>query len=567
LSANLAPADSVGFSLAAVKTLPKGSSAFNNNSTMSSFVNSRRQFLQFITNQSALLALSPSLLTGLSSCTHSSEPRLFESLSPSKEDDLRLASGLQASIIRRWGDPINKAGETFGFNNDFTSYMPLEDKVDEGLLWVNHESVLPEFIHNKDTHRLTRSINEVVKEQESVGGSILHLQQRNNQWSMVEGSPYNRRIHGRTPIAFSHGFKIQGSRKAIGTIANCAGGQTPWRTFLTSEENYDDFYGEAFLVNGKRTTLMKDRFNWWKRFNLPPEHYGWIVEIDPLTGKAEKQVLLGRAPHEGATVATTQDNRAVVYMGEDREGGFIFKFVSDGLHFKSGTLYAADTLNGRWLPLDIKTSPALQKNFKTQLDVLTYAHQSAEVVGATPQDRPEDIEIHKTTGDIFIALTKNTKNGNLYGSLLKISEDRDFGSTEFKASTWISGGLKSGLACPDNLCFDRRGNLWVTTDISEKDMTKKEYAPFGNNGLYYIPMSGPAAGQAHLVATAPTEAELTGPWFTPDYQTLFLSVQHPGSGTRSHLAQPTSQWPDGPGQLPKSSVVAIQGPLFQELMG
>ena len=99
----------------------------------------------------------------------------------------------------------------------------------------------------------------------------------------------------------------------------------------------------------------------------PPEHYGWIVEVDPMTGRAEKQILLGRAPHEGATVTMAKEGQAVVYMGEDRDGGFIYKFVSTGAHFKKGTLYAANTLKGSWLPLDLEQSPILKKHFKRQL--------------------------------------------------------------------------------------------------------------------------------------------------------------------------------------------------------
>ena len=166
----------------------------------------------------------------------------------------------------------------------------------------------------------------------------------------------------------------------------------------------------------------------------------------------------------------------------------------------------------------------------------------------------------------FVALTKNKKKGNYYGSLLKISEKGDHDSLQFKADTWVSGGLESGMACPDNLCFDAKGNLWMTTDISEKLIRNPEYKMFGNNGLFYIPLSGPSAGIPIQVASAPVDAELTGPWFSPDNKTLFLSVQHPGSGSRKNLKKPTSTWPDGPGQLPKPAVVAIQGPLFKKLI-
>ncbi len=528
---------------------------------------SRRQFLRFVSSQTTLLGLSPLLLNSLTGCTTTPENSEIKGIQPSFEDKLLLADGLQYKVLARWGDKINKNGETFGFNNDFTCYLPFAGKTNEGLLWVNHESVIPQFIHGKNSDQLTRSINEIIKEQEAVGGSILHVKKISDEWAVQINSKYNRRVHGRTKIPFSHGTTIQGSKAAVGTLANCAGGLTPWGTFLTSEENYDGFYGEAKMVKGQRSVHTFEKFNWWKQFPLPPEHYGWIVEIDPTTGAAEKQILLGRAPHEGATVAVTRDKKVAVYMGEDREGGYIYKFVSTGMNFKDGTLYAADTKNGKWLALNIEKSPVLKNNFRNQLEVLTYAHQSAEIVGATPQDRPEDVAVHPQTGDIFITLTKNSQTGNLYGSLLKISEDKDHDSVTFSADTWISGGLQSGLACPDNLCFDKKGNLWVTVDMSEKDIGNKNYKQFGNNGLFYIPMSGKNAGVPIQVASAPVDAELTGPWFTPDYKTLFLSVQHPGSSGRNNLAHPTSTWPDGKGQMPKPAVVAIEGPLFDQLMG
>lgn len=531
------------------------------------YLTSRREFLKFVSNQSIAIGLSPLAAAALSACQTVGQYDTLTGLSPNREDKLKLIEGLHYNLVAQWGDRINGSGESFGFNNDFTCYFPIEGKINQGLLWVNHESVIPEFIHNKARADLSRSVNEIIKEQEAVGGSIIHIRKSSNKWELLADSKYNRRVHGRTKIPFCNEFVVENSRTAVGTLANCAGGKTPWNTVLTSEENFDDFYGDTQLINKKRVSTKSGRYDWHKQFPLPPEHYGWVVEVDPFTGRAEKQILLGRAPHEGATVVTTKDQRAVVYMGEDREGGFLYKFVSEGLHFKKGTLYAADTITGRWLPLVLDTNKKLQKLFDTQLQVLTYAHQAAEAVGATPQDRPEDIEVHPETGHLFVALTKNLKVDNPYGSLLKIAESSDHDSLDFQASTWVSGGLKTGLACPDNLCFDKNNNLWVTTDVSEKEMGQGPYSDFGHNGLFFVPTTGPSAGIPILVATAPVDAELTGPWFSPDYKTLFLSVQHPGSGTAKNLKRPTSTFPHGKaGKLPRPAVVAIEGPLFETLM-
>ena len=89
------------------------------------------------------------------------------------------------------------------------------------------------------------------------------------------------------------------------------------------------------------------------------------------------------------------------------------------------------------------------------------------------------------------------------------------------------------------------------------------YAGFGNNGLYVFLRSGAHQGKVIRVATAPTDAEFTGPCFSPDYKTLFLSVQHPGGESES-LDKLTSTWPDG--KIPKPSVVTLQGPPLDNIV-
>jgi secreted PhoX family phosphatase len=63
---------------------------------------------------------------------------------------------------------------------------------------------------------------------------------------------------------------------------------------------------------------------------------------------------------------------------------------------------------------------------------------------------------------------------------------------------------------------------------------------------------------AYQFASGPVECELTGPAWTPDGKTLFLSVQHPGELTES-LDAPTSRWPYGGDDKPRPATVAITG--------
>ncbi len=79
-------------------------------------------------------------------------------------------------------------------------------------------------------------------------------------------------------------------------------------------------------------------------------------------------------------------------------------------------------------------------------------------------------------------------------------------------------------------------------------------------------MSGPTAGQAMRVAIGPVDSELTGPSFDPDFKTLFLSVQHPGSSASRKDGKMTSNWPRGGNSRPAPAVVTISGPLLDKLM-
>lgn len=527
---------------------------------------SRREFVLFMGRG---LALSAAALT-LDGCVSGSKsgPLPLVPLKPSSEDNLKLAAGFRYEVLLRWGQPLNSQGLKFGFNNDYLAYLPLDPRNPyDGLLWVNHEYHDPYFNSGwrKDQ---ARTLKQVAMERKEVGGSLVHIRKAAGQaWEFVPNSPYNRRLDAFTPIPFAGGATVLGKKSAIGTFGNCAGGITPWSTVLSCEENYMNFVGEAVFTNGKRSIKPADGYlSWDKHIQLPPEHYGWVVEVEPKTGKAKKLTSLGRFAHECATCIVAGDGRTVVYMGDDADDEFIYKFISAKPgSLEQGELFVADTVNGRWLSLSLKGNELLRKNFKTATDCLVRTREAARIVGATPQDRPEDVEIDPQSRAVLVACTSNKTRGRPFGSILKIEEkNADPLSLEFRASTFISGGPATGFACPDNLAFDPRGNLWMCSDISGANQANREYEPFGNNGLYYIPLSGDHAGRVFQVASAPNGAELSGPLFAPD-GTLFLSVQHPGE--RHHdKGYPPSHWPDGGQSEPAPCVVQITGPTLERLI-
>ena len=248
-------------------------------------------------------------------------------------------------------------------------------------------------------------------------------------------------------------------------------------------------------------------------------------------------------------------------MGDDKRDQHLYKFISEKPgSLERGELFVASLENGKWLSLDINKQPILKENFKNQTEIQIHTRKAAELVGATPLARPEDIQIDPITGNVLVALTNNKPKGNYHGELLKVeAQNNDHSSENFTAETFLAGGEETGFACPDNLLFDKKGNLWFTTDISEKDMEKPHYKNFGNNSLFVVPRSGEYAGKAIRVANAPVDAEFTGPCFNETEDTLFLSVQHPGYTSKVREGKFTSHWPDGGNTIPRSAVIAVQG--------
>lgn len=549
-------------------------------------VYSRKEFISFLGKASLGAVLVPSFLVGCGSTSttnnieNSSKEDLeklknlvLENLIASDKDDLLLTKGLDYHTVVKWGDKISDK-DTFGFNNDFTCFIPLdENNPKDGLLWVNHEYIQPLFVSDYDfnKHRNSpehRTKEQVDKEMYNVGGSIIRIKEENGQWKVVKNDPLNRRITAKTPMQLNWDTPIKGKTTVIGTHSNCSGGITPWNTFITCEENYDSFYGETEYDENNNPSKRPSVFGWEKFYNYPSEHYGWVVEINPKDGKCQKHIALGRFAHECCTLYELEDKRVVAYSGDDANDEHLYKFVSSKAgSLKEGTLYVANTEKGAWMALDWAKQAVLKEKFKDQTEVLIRAREAAKLLGATPLNRPEDIEIDPITGNILVSLTNNKDKNDFHGSILKIEENKGaFDSLSFKASTYIAGGKKNGFSCPDNLVFDLAGNLWFTTDMSGESMNKedKPYMSFKNNSLFVIPRYGKEEGKVIRVASAPRDAEFTGPWFSPDGKTLFLSVQHPGEQT-TDLDKPTSKWPFDKDNIPKPAVVAITGDLIEKM--
>src|SRR5262245_9821267 len=549
------------------------------------------------------------------------QPGFFDPITPSTDDRLLLPAGYRYDIVCAWGDalgskiPAAGAGgdvgeEKFGFNNDFLAYFPIDGREGkanpgEGLLWVNHEYPDPLFVseYTREEYRArtNKTAKQIRAEKLSVGGTVLLVKRdAGGRWKSAHHPVFTRRLTALYPEMEVTGparelvlTGAKGPLSCVGTLANCSGGRTPWLTALSCEENYPDY-------NETRPDPLIVGYRWGdqKGQEINEEHFGWVVEIDPYDPacKPMKHTALGHFKHENAALRCDgPGRRVVVYLGDDERDQFLYKFVSKRSYeppaggtfspefrrkcselLSEGTLYAADFENGRWSPLDpahpvsgpkLKGVKVRHRGQDVTLDtlglVLLHARDAARALGATPLDRPEDCEVHPVDRSLYVALTNNTRRADFHGRIVRLIEDNDDPEGEqFRFEVFLTGGRQSGLSSPDNLAFDREGNLWVACDIASERLGKGPYQPFGNNGLFVVPTAGRGAGDAYQFASGPVGCELTGPWFADDWQTLFLSVQHPGEGSKTR-ADPISRWPAERKDGPLPAVVAITGFRWQ----
>jgi secreted PhoX family phosphatase len=569
-------------------------------------------------------------------------PRLgFRGVPAGTADTIVVPEGYLASTICPWGEPVGVPGDLpawkpdgsntaaeqavqVGMHHDGLHYVPL-DGSRRGLLVMNHEYTDDGLLH-PDGMR-TWSAAKVEKSIAGHGVSVVEVRRRDDgDWEMVRPSRYARRITAATPMAITGpaaGHPMMrtaadpSGTRVLGTLNNCAHGHTPWGTYLTAEENWAFYFhgAERPDEHARRWGLRPNGrgYRWhehdarWDATRHPnePNRFGWIVEIDPLdpTSTPVKRTALGRAAHEGAWTATTKDGRVVVYMGEDAQFEYLYKFVSrDRVRpggfaanrelLDHGTLFVARfdaDGTGRWMPLVAgRDGLTAERGFATQGDVVIRSRQASDLLGATRMDRPEWIAIDPASGEVYCTLTNNAQRGaagrpavdaanpranNTMGHIVRWKEDGDFDATAFRWTHFVLAGDPAqpraeargnvrgdAFGSPDGLWFDARGVLWIQTDAHASNMYRGEYANLGSNMMLAADVR---TGEIRRFLVGPVNCEVTGVVTTPDGATMFVNIQHPGESAsdRSDPDDPSrfSTWPSGTkGARPRSATVVIR---------
>ena len=124
-------------------------------------------------------------------------------------------------------------------------------------------------------------------------------------WPIPNGQPFDARAQGGcTTLKFdTNAGKWLDSRVAIsGTSRNCAGGITPWGTWLTAEETVLGVDDNDKYRDGVKRSFQKD--------------HGWVFEVDPDGVKDPVPLTdMGRFVHEAVAV---DRETGIVYETEDR---------------------------------------------------------------------------------------------------------------------------------------------------------------------------------------------------------------------------------------------------------
>ena len=202
--------------------------------------------------------------------------------------------------------------------------------------------------------------------------------------------------------------------------------------------------------------------------------------------------------------------------------------------------------------------------FRNDNDVRTALFTASNKIGVMELNRPEDIEWNPKDPSgrprLYVAFTNHGRqvalkqDGVLFdpaqhaassplrpdttGAVFALEEANPANPAASKTfkyfAVWLgtAGAGVFDAANPDNIMIDSHGGVWFGTDGN-----------FGRNGtadaVYYLDLNPkhregapgittPTYGRAFRIASVPSDAETTGPAFSSDEATIFLSVQHPG---------------------------------------
>jgi secreted PhoX family phosphatase len=261
-------------------------------------------------------------------------------------------------------------------------------------------------------------------------------------------------------------------------------------------------------------------------------------------------------------------------MGDDERFDYVYKFVSranwktmikEGVSpLDEGTLYVArfdDNGTGAWIELSPKNATL---SSWTLDKILVHTRLAADAVGATKMDRPEWIA-GGPTGEMYVTLTNNTQRGtvgkagvdkanptsvNTYGHIVRFKDANDHLGGTF---TWEVFALAKDVTDAGGQMFGSPDGIWVDPDNRVFVQTDGEQPGKQNDQL--LVASG-VTKEFKRLFTGVKGSEVTGVTVTPDRQTMFVNLQHPGDGDPTISNFPANYQGMG-GPVPRDCTIVI----------
>ena len=302
-----------------------------------------------------------------------------------------------------------------------------------------------------------------------------------------------------------------------GFVAGDASRWTPWGSYLTAEESWGagSTKGRLFEVTNA-TTASANGGNFVQRSVIP------------------------RVSHEGLAF----DNSKAMYFIDELNGGSIYKYVSANPnatngndYFAAGQTFAAMVNGGSnanavgaitWAPITNATGGALVGASTVLADGTIDGRASANTVGGTDYQRPEDLEIGKLANGQQAMYIATTSTNEVYLFNLDTNQANVFAN----ASTIdLATGLPVGAAAftsPDNLAVDAAGNIYIIEDrnggVDNDIWFAKDINRDGD-------LLDAGEGLARWASNGTPGSEFTGLYFDKfDANKAFVNIQHPSDG-------------------------------------